>query len=112
VTPEDFLVKAEMKREDTKDKGKVHTSEFVSNNLFRAIHFPKKVNPDKVKVELRNGILYVTAEIARTRSRGRSKLLWHSLATAARRTVDHDGSAVSEVPSGAACSDSCRSRCR
>jgi HSP20 family protein len=64
VTPEDFLVKAEVKREETKDKGKVHTSEMMTNNLFRAVHFPRKVDPEKVKAEFRNGILYVTAEIA------------------------------------------------
>jgi HSP20 family protein len=64
VTPDDFLVKAEVQHEHKKDKGKVHTCEFVSNNLFRAVHFPRKVNPEKVRAEFKNGILYVTAEIA------------------------------------------------
>jgi HSP20 family protein len=64
VTPEDFLVKAEVKSREKKDKGTIHTTEFVNNNLFRAVHFPKKINPDKVKAEFKNGILYVTAEIA------------------------------------------------
>jgi HSP20 family protein len=64
VTPDDFLVKAEVQHEHKNEKGKIHTCEFVSNNLFRAVHFPRKVNPDKVKAEFKNGILYVTAEIA------------------------------------------------
>jgi HSP20 family protein len=64
VTPEDFLVKAEVRQERKEDKGKVHTRELVSTNLFRAVHFPKKVDPEKVKAEYKNGVLHVTAEIA------------------------------------------------
>jgi HSP20 family protein len=64
VTPDDFLVKAEVRHEHKKEAGKVHMCEFVSNNLFRAVHFPKKIDPEKVKAEFKNGLLYVTAEIA------------------------------------------------
>jgi HSP20 family molecular chaperone IbpA len=33
-------------------------------HLFRAIKLPKKIDPDKVKAELKNGMLYLTADIA------------------------------------------------
>jgi HSP20 family molecular chaperone IbpA len=38
--------------------------------MFRAIHLPKKINPDKVKAEFKDGLLRLTAEIAEdTRAR-------------------------------------------
>src|SRR5262245_18171809 len=52
VTPEDILVRAELTHEHKEEKkGKVHLCEFAEGNLFRAIHLPKKINPDKVKAE-------------------------------------------------------------
>ena len=64
VTEEDMLVKAEVQHEHTEDKGTVHFCEFASRGLFRAIHFPKKINPNKVKAEFRNGMLHVKAAVA------------------------------------------------
>lgn len=64
VTSDDLLVKAEFRHEHKDEKGKVHACEFVANNLFRAIHFPKKIDPNKVKAEHKNGMLFITAEIA------------------------------------------------
>jgi HSP20 family protein len=64
VTPEYILVKAEMYRKPEEEKGKIHTSEFAVGNLFRAVHFPKKIDPDKVKAEFKDGMLHVTAEVA------------------------------------------------
>ena len=64
VTPEDIVLKAETQRQHTTQKGLVHYSEFQSGRMFRAIHLPKKINPDKVKAEVRNGLLHLTAEIA------------------------------------------------
>jgi HSP20 family protein len=63
VTAEDLLVKAETRREEKKDTGDVHTSELRAGNLFRAVHFPKKVDPERVKADLKNGILLITAPI-------------------------------------------------
>jgi len=64
VTQEDLLVKGETRIEKKEQKGEVHTSEFESGSLFRSIHFPKKVDPNKVKAELKNGLLTITAPIA------------------------------------------------
>lgn len=65
VTPEDILVKAETRHEHKEEKGKVHVCEFTSESLFRSVHLPKKIDPDKVKAEFKNGILSLTAEIAK-----------------------------------------------
>jgi HSP20 family molecular chaperone IbpA len=64
VTAEDLLVKGKTRHEHQENKGKVHTCEFQSGSLFRTIHFPKKVNPDKVKAEFKNGMLHFKAPIA------------------------------------------------
>ena len=65
VTPEYVLVKAETRHEHEEDKGQVHVCEFTSGNMFRSIHLPKKIDPDKVKAEFKNGMLSLTAEIAK-----------------------------------------------
>jgi HSP20 family protein len=64
VTSEELLVKGETKSEKKEDKGKLHTSEFHSGSLFRSIRFPRKIDPDKVKADIRNGLLTVVAPIA------------------------------------------------
>jgi hypothetical protein len=46
------------------DKGKVHACEFETGSLFRSIRFPKKVDPNKVNAEFKNGMLYLTAPVA------------------------------------------------
>jgi HSP20 family protein len=64
VTSEELLVKGETKTEKKEEKGEVHTSEFQSGSLFRSIRFPKKIDADKVKAEIKNGLLTITAPIA------------------------------------------------
>lgn len=64
VTAEDLLVRGETKTEKKEQKGEVHTSEFQAGSLFRSIRFPKKVDPNKVKAEIKNGLLTVVAPIA------------------------------------------------
>jgi HSP20 family protein len=63
VTPDDLLIGAGG-RHQHRDDGAVHTCEFSCGTLFRAIRFPKPVNPDKTRAESKNGILKLTAEIA------------------------------------------------
>jgi HSP20 family protein len=49
--------------------GEVLTCEFANGPLFRTVRFPEPVDPKKVKAELRNGLLRVTAPLA-----GRAKV--------------------------------------
>jgi HSP20 family protein len=64
VTPEDIVLKAETRHGHSGEKGHVHHCEFEYGKMFRAIHLPKKIHPDKVKAEFKNGLLRLTAEIA------------------------------------------------
>jgi HSP20 family protein len=64
VTPEDIIVKANTQHQHTDQKGMVHYCEFETGKMFRMIHLPKKIDPDKVKAEFKNGLLRLTAEIA------------------------------------------------
>src|SRR5262249_53485359 len=60
VTPDEIVLKAAVQHQH-EGKGTVHICEFYSGNLFRSIHLPRKINPDKVKVEFKNGMLRLTA---------------------------------------------------
>ena len=64
VTPEDIVLNAETQHQHQEQKGLVHYCEFQSGKMFRAIHLPKNIDPDKVKAEFKNGLLHLTAEIA------------------------------------------------
>ena len=64
VTPEDIVLKADIQHEHKEKKGTLHICEFESGRMYRSIHLPKRVNPDKVKAEFNNGLLRLTAEIA------------------------------------------------
>jgi HSP20 family protein len=71
VTPEDIVLTANTQHQHTDQKGIVHYCEFESGKMFRSIHLPKKINPDKVRAEFKNGLLRLTAEIA-LEARGRT----------------------------------------
>ena len=64
VTPEDILVKADVHHEHKEKRGDVYACEFASGNLFRSIHLPKRIDPDKVKAEFKNGMLSLKAPVA------------------------------------------------
>jgi len=64
VTSEDIVITAETEHQHTDQKGIVHHCEFQSGKMFRAIHLPKRIDPDKVKAEFKNGLLRLTAEVA------------------------------------------------
>ncbi len=64
ITPEDVLIKAETSHEHP-TPGTVHVCEFGPGKVFRTIHFPEKVDPDSAKAEYKNGMLQVTAAIAK-----------------------------------------------
>ena len=67
VTPDALLIKAKIDHEHTSNKGTVHVCEFSSGSLFRSVHFPEKIDPGSVKTEYKNGMLRLTAAIAKTR---------------------------------------------
>jgi HSP20 family protein len=64
VTPDDILIRADVHHEHKEKKGDVHVCEFAHGNLFRSIHLPKKIDPDKVKAEFKNGLLTLNAPVA------------------------------------------------
>jgi HSP20 family protein len=64
VTPEDIILKAETQHQHQEQKGIVHICEFTTGTMFRSIHLPKKINPDRVKAEFNNGLLRLIAQIA------------------------------------------------
>lgn len=64
VTADDILVKADLRNKAPEEEETVHIHEFVSGRMFRAIHLPRKINPDKVQAHLKNGMLTITAEIS------------------------------------------------
>jgi HSP20 family protein len=64
VTPEDIVLTADTQHRHADQKGVVHYCEFETGKMFRAIHVPNKIDPDKVKAEFKNGLLRLTAPIA------------------------------------------------
>lgn len=65
VTPEDLLITADIRHAHKEKEGTVHLCEFHAGKLFRRIHFPRKVDPEKVKAEFANGLLHVVAAVAK-----------------------------------------------
>lgn len=65
VTPEDVLITASEDHRHEEQEGTVHVCEFASGRLFRSVHLPERIDPDSVKAELRNGLLRLTATIAK-----------------------------------------------
>jgi len=64
LTARDLVIKADMAHEHSTETGHVHQCEFVQGQLFRSVHFPDPVDPDKAKAEYRNGLLTVTVPAA------------------------------------------------
>jgi HSP20 family protein len=65
ITPEHVLIKVETAHEHAADAGTVHLCEFEGGKIFRSVHFPEKIDPDSAKAEYRNGMLRLTAAIAK-----------------------------------------------
>jgi HSP20 family protein len=64
VTPEDILIRADVQHEHEETKGEIYVCEFAQGHLFRSIHLPKKIEPEKVKAEFKHGLLTLTAPVA------------------------------------------------
>ena|SRR5688572_1732014 len=65
VSPDDLLITAAKYHRHNQENGTVHVCEFSSGTLFRIVHFPRQINVDRVQTEVRNGVLQLTAEVAR-----------------------------------------------
>ena len=65
ITPEDLLITADIHHEHTAEEGAVQLCEFKAGKLFRSVHFPEKIDPESVKAEYRNGMLRLTAAVAK-----------------------------------------------
>jgi HSP20 family molecular chaperone IbpA len=64
VTADRLLLEAPISHQHDEGDATVYLCEFRSGPLRRSIRFPKKVNPDTVKAECRDGLLHVTADVA------------------------------------------------
>src|SRR5262245_4675623 len=64
ATPDDLCVKAETQHEHREEAGSIYACEFQSGRMFRLIHFPKRINPEKVKAEVKNGMLSIRAPLS------------------------------------------------
>ena len=65
ITAEDVLIKADIHHKHTVEEGAVQVCEFNGGQLFRSVHFPEKVDPESAAASYRNGMLRVTATIAK-----------------------------------------------
>jgi len=59
------LIKADIHHKHAPGEGAVKVCEFTGGQLFRSVHFPEKVDPDSAAADYRNGMLRVTASIAK-----------------------------------------------
>ena len=66
VTPEDILITATGEHSHETKEGTIHVCEFASGRLFRSVHLPERIDPESVKAEYRNGMLRLTATVAKT----------------------------------------------
>jgi HSP20 family protein len=65
ATPDDIVIKAEIRHDHSEEEGAVHSCEFMCGSMFRNIHFPKRIKPDAVKAEYKNGILKIQAPLSK-----------------------------------------------
>ena len=65
VTAEDVLIMSEVDHRHAAESGTVHLCEFGRGKIFRSIHLPDKIDPETAKAEYRNGLLRLTASIAK-----------------------------------------------
>jgi HSP20 family molecular chaperone IbpA len=66
ISPEDVVIKAARTHACSDTKGHVHQCEFATAELFRPVHFSKRVDSAKAKADYRDGLLTVTVAAAPT----------------------------------------------
>lgn len=65
VTATELLLAADLHHADRQQHGDVVLCEFVNGPLFRTYRFPEAVDPARVSAEYRNGMLSLTAPLAK-----------------------------------------------
>jgi HSP20 family protein len=68
ITPEDVLIKADIHHRHTPEEGAVQVCEFNGGQLFRSVHFPERIDPNTAMAEYRDGMLRLTASIAKPKA--------------------------------------------
>ena len=69
ASSDELVLAAPLHHDHATPAGEVLTCEFARGPLFRSVRFPEPVDPRRVKAEIRNGLLRVTAPLA-----GRTKV--------------------------------------
>jgi HSP20 family molecular chaperone IbpA len=69
ASSDELLLAATLHHGHPSPEDEVVTCEFANGPLFRSLRFPEPIDPTRVKGEIRNGLLRVTAPLA-----GRSKV--------------------------------------
>ena len=64
VTPDGLLIRGDTTHQHSSDE-KVYVCEFRPGKLFREVRFPRKIDPDKVRVDYRDGLLRLWAPVAK-----------------------------------------------
>ena len=64
LTSEDLLLQADVQHRHARGGDDVHLCEFHHGRLFRSVHFPEQIQPDKARVVLKNGLLRLTVPLA------------------------------------------------
>jgi len=70
ISPDDLLIKGQVHHRHVASKGDVQICEFDRGELFRAVHFPERVDPDQITADYKDGLLRITAPIAGAHSAG------------------------------------------
>jgi HSP20 family protein len=68
VTPQAVLIQAEHQHEHSADTSTVYTCELKAGKAFRSVHFPAPIDPNSVKATYHDGLLQLTASIAKEAS--------------------------------------------
>lgn len=66
VTSRDILIQARGEHQHRPETSAVHLCEFNRGKLFRSIHLPDRIDPNSVTAECHNGLLRLTARVAKT----------------------------------------------
>lgn len=61
ATPEQMLVKCELRHSHSDDSAILHLCDFKSATLFRSFRFPQAIDVQSLKIEFEDGMLRITA---------------------------------------------------